>query len=237
MGRFWAQCSALITHSSALITDLVYPRRCAGCHRFGDFFCADCRARLAPRLGCHCGCGRPLSGPGRCPSCQAQPLGVTILSPYLFEDPLRQAIHALKYQSQHRLAKPLGQLLAEFAISQGVTGDLIVPVPLHPARQRQRGFNQAERLARPLSGRLAIPIVAGLRRPQSGPAQVRTVSAEARRANVRDAFAPGDAPVAGQRVLLIDDVATTGATLAAGAAVLRRAGAQSVIGLTLARQI
>ena len=96
--------SALITQCSALIADLVYPRRCAGCDQFGYFFCPGCRARLAPQpahQAHQCACGRSQAGPGGCLKCQALPLGVTILSPYLYEDPLRRAIQALKYRSPY----------------------------------------------------------------------------------------------------------------------------------------
>ena len=130
--------------------------------------------------------------------------------------------HALKYGGQSRLGEPLGRLMARAWGDR--PPDRVVPVPLSRPRIRERGYNQAEALATGLADELAVPLDPGaLRRTRPTRAQAR-LSASERWANVSGAFAC-DADLAGQRVLLVDDVLTTGATLTAAAAVLQRAGA------------
>jgi ComF family protein len=126
--------------------------------------------------------------------------------------------------------------MAEYAADLGLVADALVPVPLHRARERQRGYNQSRLLAREMSASLDWPVVEALARLRNTPAQVGLNRAQ-RLANVRDAFCVTDASVAGRRVLLIDDVCTTGATLGACSQALRRAGARSVWALTLARAV
>ncbi len=150
-------------------------------------------------------------------------------------EPLRGAIHALKYQDRTALAVPLGHLLAERWLDvtpQQVDG--LVPVPLHPQRLRERGYNQATLLASAMAPVLALPIQEGLlRRERPTPPQVG-LAQQARLRNVAGAFqATGD--VAGGRWLLVDDVCTTGATLQACAQTLHAAGADTVWAITLTR--
>lgn len=231
MSGLWA----LAGRCAGVVADLIYPRRCGGCGRFGQFFCAACRSALTP-AGPHCACRRAIAPGGSCPACPAGS-ALAIYSAFHFEGPLRRAILALKYHGQTVLAAPLGAELSAFwlGLGQGVP-DVIVPVPLHPSRRRRRGFNQAELLARPLARDLGRPIEPAIRRIRTGPAQAR-LGAAARRSNVQGAFGPGPVPVAGRSALLVDDVTTTGATLAAAAAALRAAGAREVAALTLAHQV
>jgi ComF family protein len=147
---------------------------------------------------------------------------------------LRELIHLFKYGRVATLARPLGDLMAS-ALPRDERFDAVAPVPLHWRRQWQRGFNQSELLARSLSRRTALPLIGALRRSHSTAIQAG-LSNTARRRNVSKAFhcRRPDA-VAGKRILLIDDVMTTGATAAACAAVLKRAGAARVALLTVAR--
>ena len=151
-----------------------------------------------------------------------------------YEGLLREWIHLYKYGRIKTLARPLEGLLAR-AVPRDESFDAIVPVPLHWRRQWQRGFNQSEVLARGLAHRLGVPVVQALRRVRATPAQAG-LSNTGRRRNVTAAFRIRKSrPVEGKRILLIDDVMTTGSTGAACALTLKRAGAARVALLTVAR--
>ena len=155
-----------------------------------------------------------------------------------YEGAARQVIWALKYQGQRRLAEPLGGLLAHAANRLAAHVALVLCVPLHATRRRERGYNQAELLARVCGRRLGLPVRPDLlERVRATPPQVG-LSAADRRTNVAGAFATtarAPAALSGRSVLLVDDVSTTGATLTAAATPLLEAGASSVWGLTVAR--
>ena len=146
---------------------------------------------------------------------------------------LRELIHVYKYGRVKTLARPLGGLLAA-ALPRDERFDAMAPAPLHWRRQWQRGFNQSELLARDLARRTGIPVVHALRRVRSTSIQAGLINT-ARRKNVAGAFCARPRLVAGKRILLIDDVMTTGSTAAACASALKRAGAARVALLTVAR--
>lgn len=197
------------------LLDLLYPPRCAGCGAAGDWFCARCRERrdrATPRRPRHL---RSLSALGR------------------FEGPLRAAVHRLKYGRESILAEPLGRLLGERVaegLARGWRVDALVPVPLAPERARARGFDQAERLARSAARASGVPCRRSLLRRRATASQVGLGRA-ARAANVRGAFVAREVA---RSVVLVDDVATTGATLAECARALRRAGAREVRAVVVA---
>jgi ComF family protein len=186
------------------LLDLIFPPRCGGCGRQGQDFCDRCRANLGPVLvtSLH---GIPLVAAGR------------------LTGPLQAAIHTYKYRPRPQLAGRLAQPLSQAAMAAGLDLPGLTFVPLHPRRQRERGFNQAERLAVRLAASLRLPVVGGLTRLRPTPAQVGLGQAE-RRVNVAGAFrwtAPEPPP---QGLGLVDDVCTTGATLDAVARVVAEAG-------------
>ncbi len=155
-----------------------------------------------------------------------------------FTGPTRAAIHALKYGGERRLARPLGDLLAERWRRAGVGGDVLVPVPVHPERRRERGFDQAELLAGAVGEALGMPMVTALERREATEAQ-HHLGRDERARNVGGAFGVRASEVGhihGRWVVLIDDVTTTGATLAGCAAALTASGALAVSGLTVARE-
>lgn len=233
---------------------LLLPDPCAACAaplEAGAPFslCLPCRGRLRRHVpGCR-RCGRPLPGrrrlPGRCDRCRRRaPAYARLLSPWSYEPPLDAAVHAFKFgRRRHlgeRLARPLADLLLADPTARLRDGpaaaDLVVAVPLHPLRHLRRGYNQAAALARPLARRLGLPYRSALYRRRATPPQSR-LPRQRRRQNLRHAFAalPGAARhLNGNRVVLVDDVATTGATLEAAAETLRAAGARSVTAVALA---
>jgi len=208
-------------------------------------------AVLAIALDAACAaCGQPLEQPSRGPVCgicwrvvDAAVPCVFGISPAvadaqaigLYDGVLRDVIHALKYEGRRSLAEPLARRIRSRCSAVLDGADIAVPVPLHPSRRRQRGFNQALDLSR----RLGIPVTQALRRVRPTITQT-ALSEEERRRNVSAAFAPSRRwfarrPVAGRIVVLVDDVSTTGATLNECALVLRALGAREVRAVTAAR--
>jgi ComF family protein len=150
---------------------------------------------------------------------------------------VRAALHALKYGSERRLAGPLGAALADRWSHAGAGGDLVTWVPVHPARRGERGFDQAEELARAMGARLRLPVVACLERRRRTTAQ-HALDRHARAANVGGVFSTLEVArpsVRGRWVIVVDDIMTTGATLAGCAAALLEAGASAVSAVTVAR--
>ena len=174
-----------------------------------------------------------------CPGClswQAEINGIS--SPFRFEGVIRQAIYELKYRNLRAIARLLAQLLGDYLLSNPVPGEVLVPVPLHPKRLRERGYNQSRLLAQELGKLTNLPVVDDcLVRQRHALPQARTATVDERRSNVADAFSCRDQRLRGKQVLLIDDVSTSGATLDACARALKGAGAISVWGLVLAREI
>lgn len=219
------------------LLDLIFPPRCGGCDTPGSLWCDACRADVHPIASRTCArCGQPNVQADLCANCTASPLTIdSIRSFALFDGSLRHAIHAFKYRRIAALSEPLGDMLTRFWLQSPAPADAIVPVPLHPARQRERGYNQAELLARQVGRATRLPVHPnGLQRVRATAVQM-TLNAAARRENVSHAFECDSTAVRSCNVLLVDDVCTTGATLDACAVALKAAGALQVTGLTLAR--
>jgi ComF family protein len=229
---------SLLSKAGRQALDLFFPPRCAVCGCSESFICRACRTSL-PRTK------RP-----RCPICwqagtevvcwrcrEWKPAFEGVRSPYVFEAGVEDLVHALKYRQQRILAGPMADLLFDFLSDHPLPADVVVPVPLFPRKERTRGYNQSALLARRLARRTGLEFDEGtLMRVRNTASQVETRSAEERRSNMRDAFRCGNDSLAGKRVLLVDDVSTTGATLDACARALREAGVKSVWGLTFARE-
>lgn len=192
-----------------------------------EFFCASCRTPFQNEF--------PLDADGRCALCRGGLRGFDAAYCFgAYDGVLRELIHLYKYGKVATLARPLSGLLLA-ALPREERFDGMVPVPLHWRRRWQRGFNQSALLARDLSRRCGIPVMHALRRLRWTGAQAG-LSNHARRRNVTAAFGCArPARVAGKRLLLIDDVMTTGSTAAACALALKRAGAARVALLTIAR--
>ena len=186
--------------------DLLLAPRCAGCDAPGAWLCLDCRDACEPERR------------GR------------INAAGTYGGPLRRAIHRFKYGGERALASELGALVAARVaadLARGVALDVVVPAVSHLARVRERGYDQAALLAAHVAVRCGLPLRAPLRRVRGGVAQV-DLDRSARARNVRGAFIAEAGSLRGLRVALVDDVATTGATLAAATGAIRAAGAREV---------
>lgn len=198
---------------------LVLPDRCAGCGALGALLCAACRRKLA----CY----------------DAEPPRVAdnltaIRVAFTFEGPIRHALHELKYRGKRRVARPLGALLAEHLHAHPLAFDALAPIPLHHKRLAERGFNQAELLAREVATICNVPLIVGPLVRVKETSQQALLHTNGRIANVADAFAWQGTPPP-RRIALVDDVLTTGATINSCAKALRAAGAHEVYALALAR--
>jgi predicted amidophosphoribosyltransferase len=218
--------------------DLALPARCPGCGAEGPPICAACLPALDARLEVPAGIAIGL------PSDVPPPLlQLEWCAP--FSGLIRDALHELKYAGEKRLSIPLGAAIARRWRRAGAGGDLLVPVPVHANRARTRGYDQAELIAHAAAVELGLPCAPILERARATIAQF-DLDRSARATNVHGAFrlrprpASGGLqdprPLAGRWVILIDDVVTTGATLAACAAPLLAAGAIGVSAATVARE-
>ena len=217
--------------------DLLLPPRCGGCRRVGAWLCDSCRTRIRRLEEPMCRrCGVELESARRDCGCSRRLRSLSRLrSAVAYEGPAEAAIHRFKYEGWRRLAVPLAELVAARLVIEGLGARCVVPVPLHPDRQRARGFNQADLLARELRRRLVVfEPVGKLVRTRPTPPQVGHDRLR-RFENVKDAFEWHGPAIGGEAMLVIDDVATTGATLDACAKALRQAGSGPVTGVSVAR--
>ncbi len=220
--------------------DLLFPRWCIGCGREGDYICDSCRQMLSVISPPICPrCGRPQSEGELCPGCVDWQAGIDgIRSPFLFDGLIRQAVHELKYRNLRALASPLAELMYDYLIKNPLPGEVLVPVPLHRKRYRERGYNQSALLALELGKLTGLPVIENcLVRQSYVLPQARAASVGERHENVAGAFACRDGRLRGKGVILVDDVSTSGATLDACAGVLKSAGAAEIRGLTLALEL
>ena len=231
------------------VGDMLFPRSCLGCGAPDTYLCDQCIDRIPRRREHDCPiCQKTRTPDGAtCLSCRKRSALGGAFSAAVFRENriISDAVHVLKYEYVPDLAEPLGRLLATRAReSEFPLPDLIIPVPLHPWRERYRGFNQSMEIARYFSTHffpeLSIPLRDDiLRRTRFTLPQARSHGAKERRKNLRGAFTVDPSirkrELRGQAVWLIDDVATTGATLEECARVLKRSGASSIHGLVIAR--
>jgi ComF family protein len=229
-----------ITTLKRVALDLFFPPWCIGCGREGKYICDFCREKLlliSPPICIKC--GRPLTEKNTCPGCIEGPVTIDgIRAPFLFHGVIRQAIHELKYRNLKVIAPSLAGFLHEYLLENPIPGDVLVPVPIHRKRQRDRGYNQSSLITRELGRKNGLSVIEDcLTKRINTPPQVRTTSASERRKNIADAFTCVNERLKDRQVILIDDVSTSGATLNTCAGVLKASGAASVWGLTIALEI
>lgn len=220
--------------------DLLFPPYCIGCGREGNYICDHCQRKLPYISPPVCSiCGRPLLPDDSCPGCISKDHAIDgIRAPFIFEGLIRRTIHELKYRNLRALAPVLAVYLFEYLAENPVPGDVLVPVPIHHRRLRERGYNQSSLVAHELARRCNLPVVDScLVRLNYVTPQARLASAADRLKNVTGAFACRDSQLKDKQVILIDDVSTSGATMNACAAALKSAGAAGVRGLTLALEL
>ena len=217
--------------------EFLLPFHCLGCGKHGQSLCPDCIIALPRLQPPYCGrCAQPGTA-SPCRRCAEAPLEVDgIRAPYLMEGAIREAVHGLKYRGVRALAPELAGLLAGHLEANPVPVDTLVPVPMHPSRQRHRGYNQSLLLARELGKRTGLPVEAEVlvMDRDSGP-QVSVANREERWRNAQGSFQSAGG-VMGRTLLLIYYVVTTGSTMSACAQALKEGGAASVWALVLARE-
>jgi len=234
------------------ILDTLFPISCISCGCDGVWLCETCLQKIQPLSFQLCPkCERLITQSGRlCSFCKARraPLDALVVATKYKEGSVSKLVHLYKYNFIEDLSAPLGKLLTRALLDSGsAIPDLIIPVPLHPRRLRWRGFNQAELLANYVSLNLtpgyAIPVLGNvLKRIRYTPPQMKIKDYFQRRKNMRDVFsvavsvAVGPLQLKNKNILLIDDVATTGATLFECAKALKQNGAKKVCAAVIARQ-
>ena len=220
--------------------DLLFPSHCINCGREGEFICEHCRPLLTFISTPVCTkCGRPILTGQACSRCVEEWNDIDgVRAPFSFEGLVRKSIHELKYRNIRALAATLALFMYECLQNNNLAADVIIPVPLHPKRLRERGYNQSSLLARELGKLCGIPVVENLlikclhTRPQA-----QSLGVDERRQNIKNAYKCVDKRYEGNSILLVDDVTTSGSTLNACASELKSTGVVSVWGLVTAIEL
>ena len=223
------------TIGSALL-DALFPLHCVGCGHDGSVLCKACQAKLTSLKPPYCHiCASQTAGRNTCEDCSLDPLAIDgIRAPYLMDDTIRKAIYKLKYQDVRAAGPGLGRMLGAWLKEKPIPGDHLVPVPLHHRRMRDRGYNQSALLAKEVAALVGLPVKDALERTRDTPAQVGLGDRDQRALNVQGGFRCKE-DILGWKVILVDDVVTSGSTMAVCAQALKSAGAANVWGIALAR--
>ena len=237
----------LLSDVAHRLLDLCFPRTCPGCdrgHERPGLYCDPCERLLQDleSMPACAQCGRPLPMPGSpCPTCKGRGLRPfeRVLSLGVHREPVRTTIHQVKYAGRWHLAEALADRLVDAKdVGSWLDGaDALVPVPLHSRRQAERGFNQADVIARRIGRRCGVPVWSPAARVRDTPTQATLKAMDARADNLRGAFRVVDPrQVRGRRLVIVDDVSTTGATLSSFGRALRaeRPGSLAALVLTVA---
>lgn len=235
---------------SNFFLELFFPSFCFGCEREGAYLCPDCKETLEISEYSYCLCNKnPLRLPpenktGKCVRCEDKKLsGLYSSLAYKEKFLTRKLIHKFKYAGVKTLAKNLAEIMAEHLIISGKNTDdiwengVLVPVPMECRKLKERGYNQAEKMAKELAKIVKIPVVSDVLLKISKTKAQMKLSARKREENLKGAFAvKKPAGIAGKKIFLVDDVYTTGSTMEECAKTLREAGAKSVWGVVIARE-
>lgn len=221
--------------------DLLYPRRCMICHGpapWGEYICPECEPKLPVIESRRCRkCGKPVEDfEALCPDCEKNPhqydRGIGI---YRYDSVMREAVSYLKYKGRREYGEAMGIYAAESARSELMTWnpEIIVPIPIHPARLRERGYNQAEVIARAVSEESGIRMVPDALQRKDTTSAMKNLSVRERYSNLSKVLVAGPGLSGIRSALIVDDIYTTGATVDAGARVLRDAGISRIYFLSV----
>lgn len=244
------------------LLDLIFPRFCLGCQKElnlkqASFICEACLNNISLNSGAECRICGLRNKNGTCQKCRKKTFLNGLFAAGKYQDPvLKEAIHQFKYQSLKSLKKPLAGLLINYIkkenLKELLSSPVLTPIPLTWSRKLKRGFNQSELLAKELSLVFNWPIINLLKRQKSGPPQARIKDWQARKKNISGAFClnskffnypqlipemidSGNQSKQCKKVILVDDVSTSGATLEEAARVLKEAGVKEIYGLVIAK--
>ena len=219
--------------------DLLFPPVCGGCGKIGSQWCPECQERVPLIRHPFCEiCGIPTNGTTVCEKCRINPPSYRMMRSWaVFDSPLQNALHTLKYRRNMGIGDALARQMVGFVNSIGLNVDMLIPVPLGKKRLKQRGYNQVALVARPLAYELGLEYAPqGLWKSRDTRSQVG-LNISQRMENVSKAY-QADVKVVNRRsVLLMDDVATTGSTIQSGAEALLSSGALEVYAITIARAL
>lgn len=224
--------------SSWSALDLLFPPVCGGCDKTGSRWCADCQKKIKILNGIVCEvCGLPQEQVGTCKTCLADKPHFRMLRAWtIFEDPIQNALHKLKYRKDMSMGDAIAYNMLPFVENLNWQIDMMIPTPLGRERIKQRGYNQVAMIAKPLAMALQVEYAPNeLTRKKETRTQVGLTKVE-RKKNVEGAFQAG-ASVKRKNIVVMDDVSTTGATLSSIAEALYQAGAENVYALTVARAL
>lgn len=199
------------------VLDALGPHRCVNCKRMGAVVCTDCWTKVERKL-------QVTPGPN--------PLQSTVTCAEYEQKIVQDLIHDLKYNGIRDASVPLAELLMDTIRPMLQPGDVLVAIPLHARRERKRGFNQSELLAKQLSAMTSVPLAHVLHRVRNTKPQVEC-DADERRTNLKEAFTADSTEA--KRIILVDDVSTTGTTFVEAAKALRKVTAVPILGLAVAR--
>lgn len=222
--------------------DLIYPARCPVCHEIipwrCELICKECVSLLPLNCGYQCiKCGKPVEEPEElCHDCMEythefeQGMGI-----FCYDEIMRRSIHKFKYQGRREYGRFYGIAAWRYGKEQlkKWKPEVLVPVPIHTSRKRERGYNQAEIIAEVLGGCMDLPVAADVVIRKKKTIAQKELSSEERRKNLESAFAKGKNPLRWRRVLLIDDIYTTGSTADAVSRILRECGAEEIYVLSI----
>lgn len=231
----------MLSNAKGWLLDVVFPKFCLACGKEGYWLCQECReTKLLFRApACPICSKRNFSGVV-CEACAERCALRRFLAPFSYHDGLvRELIHTYKYEGVRELKRTFAEEVLKFLEFYGVKvppSAVLVPIPLHRSRERERGFNQAKLIADELGTRWGVGVASLLKRKRATEQQIEMASYSKRRENVAGAFEVKDpAACSGQTVILVDDVSTSGATLYEAARALREAGARTVWAIAIAK--
>lgn len=233
----------IIKKTHSLIVDLLFPPACVGCDNFGHWLCTDCLKNIGGPIDTCIFCNEKTLHGLTCGDCRKHNTLTGVISVGGYKNPiLRDAVHALKFSGVKDIATPLAELLAK-SILQTLGNELkqftLAPLPLHKKRENERGFNQSELLATRISSLLSVPTANILARHRATTPQASLDSEmiDLRQENIADAFCinPAFTGTVPYKVIIVDDVATSGSTISEAAKILFEKGAKEIWGAVICR--